>query len=52
MPWTEINRRYDDNEPEFYQPEVWRGRRADMQHESTADSHVSYELIRRSAQHD
>lgn len=27
--WNEISRRYVDNEPEFYVPEVWRGRSAD-----------------------
>ena len=26
MPWNEISRRYVDSEPEFYQPDVWRGR--------------------------
>jgi thymidylate synthase (FAD) len=29
MPWNEISRRYVDEEPEFYQPDVWRGRSAD-----------------------
>ena len=29
MPWNEISRRYVDNEPEFYVPDVWRGRSAD-----------------------
>ena len=29
MPWNEISRRYVDEEPEFYQPEEWRGRSAD-----------------------
>ena len=27
--WNEISRRYVDDEPEFYIPEVWRGRSAD-----------------------
>ena len=27
--WNEISRRYVDNEPEFYMPDVWRGRSAD-----------------------
>ena len=27
--WNEISRRYVDEEPEFYQPEEWRGRSAD-----------------------
>ena len=29
MPWNEISRRYVDSEPEFYEPEYWRGRSAD-----------------------
>jgi thymidylate synthase (FAD) len=29
MPWNEISRRYVDEEPEFYQPDVWRGRSSD-----------------------
>tara|TARA_R100000900_G_scaffold118292_1_gene93060 strand:- start:1039 stop:1701 length:663 start_codon:yes stop_codon:yes gene_type:complete len=29
MPWNEISRRYVDSEPEFYDPEHWRGRSAD-----------------------
>ena len=29
MPWNEISRRYVDNEPEFYEPDVWRRRSAD-----------------------
>jgi len=27
--WNEISRRYVDDEPEFYMPEVWRGRSED-----------------------
>ena len=27
--WNEISRRYVDSEPEFYVPDVWRGRSAD-----------------------
>jgi thymidylate synthase (FAD) len=27
--WNEISRRYVDEEPEFYEPETWRGRSAD-----------------------
>jgi thymidylate synthase (FAD) len=29
MPWNEISRRYVDDEPEFYEPVVWRGRSTD-----------------------
>ena len=27
--WNEVSRRYVDDEPEFYKPDVWRGRSAD-----------------------
>ena len=27
--WNEISRRYVDSEPEFYEPDVWRGRNKD-----------------------
>ena len=27
--WNEVSRRYVDDEPEFYEPKVWRGRSAD-----------------------
>jgi thymidylate synthase (FAD) len=33
--WNEISRRYVDDEPEFYQPEVWRGRSADKKQGSS-----------------
>jgi len=26
MPWNEVSRRYVESEPEFYQPDKWRGR--------------------------
>ena len=29
MPWNEISRRYVDDEPQLYEPDVWRGRSAD-----------------------
>ena len=29
MPWNEVSRRYVDSEPEFYVPDVWRGRSED-----------------------
>jgi thymidylate synthase (FAD) len=28
--WNEVSRRYVDDEPEFYKPDVWRGRAADV----------------------
>jgi thymidylate synthase (FAD) len=33
--WNEISRRYVDDEPEFYIPEVWRGRSADKKQGSS-----------------
>ena len=35
MPWNEISRRYIDSEPEFYTPDVWRGRSVDKKQGST-----------------
>ena len=37
MPWNEISRRYVDDEPEFYQPDVWRGRSADKKQGSDGE---------------
>jgi thymidylate synthase (FAD) len=41
--WNEISRRYVDDEPEFYVPEVWRGRSADKKQgsEGTVQTFVS-----------
>ena len=36
--WNEISRRYVDDEPEFYEPEVWRGRSADKKQGSEGES--------------
>ena len=33
--WNEISRRYVDDEPEFYKPDVWRGRSADKKQGSS-----------------
>ena len=33
--WNEISRRYVDDEPEFYVPDVWRGRSEDKKQGST-----------------
>ena len=35
MPWNEISRRYVDSEPEFYVPDVWRGRAEDKKQGSS-----------------
>jgi len=37
--WNEISRRYVDDEPEFYVPEVWRGRSEDKKQGSDGVSH-------------
>lgn len=37
MPWNEISRRYVDEEPEFYMPDVWRGRSADKKQGSDGE---------------
>jgi thymidylate synthase (FAD) len=36
--WNEISRRYVDDEPEFYVPDVWRGRSADKKQGSSTES--------------
>ncbi|WMM94927.1 thymidylate synthase [Roseobacter phage CRP-804] len=41
--WNEISRRYVDDEPEFYMPDVWRGRSADKKQGS--DGVVDLEAI-------
>ena len=41
--WNEISRRYVDDEPEFYMPEVWRGRSADKKQGSSGEEiNVAY----------
>jgi thymidylate synthase (FAD) len=35
--WNEISRRYVDDEPEFYVPDVWRGRSADKKQGSDGE---------------
>jgi thymidylate synthase (FAD) len=35
MPWNEVSRRYVDDEPEFYEPDVWRGRAKDKKQGSS-----------------
>ena len=37
--WNEISRRYVDEEPEFYKPDVWRGRSADKKQGSEGEVH-------------
>ena len=44
MVWNEISRRYVDEEPEFYQPDVWRGRSADKKQGSEGSITVSGDI--------
>jgi thymidylate synthase (FAD) len=37
--WNEISRRYVDDEPEFYMPDVWRGRSEDKKQGSSGVIH-------------
>ena len=37
MVWNEVSRRYVDDEPEFYVPQVWRGRSADKKQGSEGE---------------
>jgi len=39
--WNEISRRYVDDEPEFYEPDTWRGRSADKKQGSDGVVDVS-----------
>ena len=45
--WNEISRRYVDEEPEFYVPDVWRGRSADKKQgsEGVVDTAITSEYI-------
>lgn len=38
--WNEISRRYVDSDPEFYMPDVWRGRSADKKQGSEGSVHT------------
>tara|TARA_R110000765_G_scaffold336736_1_gene427058 strand:- start:296 stop:946 length:651 start_codon:yes stop_codon:yes gene_type:complete len=40
--WNEISRRYVDDEPEFYVPDVWRGRSADKKQGSEGEVKIPY----------
>jgi thymidylate synthase (FAD) len=40
--WSEVSRRYVDDEPEFYVPEVWRGRAEDKKQGSSGEVKVPY----------
>ena len=45
MPWNEISRRYVDNDPEFYVPDVWRGRSADKKQGSAGTITISDDIV-------
>ena len=40
--WNEISRRYVDDEPEFYTPDVWRGRAKDVKQGSSDEGFKGY----------
>jgi len=42
--WNEISRRYVDSEPEFYEPDVWRGRSADKKQGSAGVVDVLHDV--------
>jgi thymidylate synthase (FAD) len=48
--WNEISRRYVDSEPEFYVPDVWRGRSEDKKQGSSGKITVSSDLARNMAE--
>ena len=43
--WNEISRRYVDDEPEFYVPDVWRGRSADKKQGSEGTWQPNYHQL-------
>jgi thymidylate synthase (FAD) len=40
--WNEVSRRYVDDEPEFYAPDVWRGRAEDKKQGSAGEVKLPY----------
>ena len=43
--WNEISRRYVDDDPEFYVPEVWRGRSADKKQGSEGEVSTNANIV-------
>ena len=43
--WNEVSRRYVDDEPEFYEPDVWRGRSEDKKQGSDGVVDVQYKYL-------
>ena len=46
MPWNEISRRYVDSDPEFYEPQEWRGKSEDKKQGSEGVVSISGETMR------
>lgn len=44
MPWNEVSRRYVDEEPEFYDPVIWRKRAENVKQGSSDDEFRSAEI--------
>ena len=45
MPWNEISRRYVDSDPEFYEPQEWRGRAEDKKQGSDGIVFISDDIV-------
>ena len=45
--WNEVSRRYVDYEPEFYAPEIWRGRPKNSKQGSDGEVHTDGEYYHR-----
>ena len=43
--WNEISRRYVDDEPEFYEPDAWRGRSADKKQGSAGVIDIDFDTL-------
>jgi len=43
--WNEVSRRYVDSEPEFYVPDVWRGRSEDKKQGSEGSITISDDIV-------
>ncbi len=43
--WNEVSRRYVDDEPEFYVPDVWRGKSADKKQGSKGTITISNDIV-------
>jgi thymidylate synthase (FAD) len=50
--WNEISRRYVDDEPEFYVPDVWRGKSADKKQGSEGEVKLDHYVVDRTYEGD